>query len=105
MSTTRLNRRIVMAARPKGEPQETDSRLEEAPAPHPAEGQVLLRILYLSLDPYMRGRLNEGPSYAPPVSIGEVMEGGTVAEVMESKSVEWKPGDFVCRAPDGRNMQ
>jgi NADPH-dependent curcumin reductase CurA len=95
MSTTRLNRRIVLAARPKGEPQETDFRLEEASAPQPTEGQVLLRILYLSLDPYMRGRLNEGPSYATPVNIGEVMEGGTVAEVMESKSAEWKPGDFV----------
>lgn len=95
MSITLLNRRIVLAARPKGEPQETDFRLEEAPAPQPAEGQVLLRILYLSLDPYMRGRMNEGPSYAPPVNIGEVMEGGTVAEVVESKSAQWKPGEFA----------
>ncbi len=63
--------------------------------PQPADGQVLLRILYLSLDPYMRGRMNEGPSYAPPVSIGEVMEGGTVAEVIESRSAKWRTGDIV----------
>jgi NADPH-dependent curcumin reductase len=95
MSSTRLNRRIVLAARHKGEPQETDFRLEQAPVPQPADGQVLLRILYLSLDPYMRGRMNEGPSYAPPVSIGEVMEGGTVAEVIESRSAKWRAGDIV----------
>ena len=95
MSSTRLNRRIVLAARPKGEPQETDFRLEQAPVPQPADGQVVLRILYLSLDPYMRGRMNDGPSYAPPVSIGEVMEGGTVAEVIESRSAKWRTGDIV----------
>jgi NADPH-dependent curcumin reductase len=95
MSSTRRNRRVVLAARPKGEPQDTDFRLEQAPVPQPADHQVLLRIRYLSLDPYMRGRMNEGPSYAPPVSIGEVMEGGTVAEVIESRSPQWKPGDLV----------
>src|SRR5438309_280027 len=95
MSSTRMNRRIVLAARPKGEPQDTDFRLEEAAIPRPADHQVLLRVLYLSLDPYMRGRMDEGPSYAPPVSIGEVMEGGTVAEVIESRSPKWKPGDIV----------
>jgi NADPH-dependent curcumin reductase len=95
VSPTRVNRRIVLAARPKGEPQDTDFRLEEAPVPQPAGGQALLRILYLSLDPYMRGRMNEGPSYAPPVDIGEVMEGGTAAEVIESKSPKWKPGDLA----------
>jgi NADPH-dependent curcumin reductase len=95
MSSTRLNRRIVLAARPKGEPQETDFRLEDAPVPQPADGQVLLRTLYLSLDPYMRGRMNEGPSYAPPVSIGQVMEGGSVAEVIESRSPKWNRGDIV----------
>jgi NADPH-dependent curcumin reductase len=95
MSSTRLNRRIVLAARPKGEPQETDFRLEDAPVPQPADGQVLLRTLYLSLDPYMRGRMNEGPSYAPPVSIDQVMEGGSVAEVIESRSPKWNRGDIV----------
>src|SRR3954451_9308295 len=95
MSSTRLNRRIVLEARPKGEPQETNFRLEDAPAPQPADGQVLPRTLYLSLDPYMRGRMNEGPSYAPPVSMGQVMEGGSVAEVIESRSPKWNGGDIV----------
>src|SRR4051795_2540226 len=95
MSSNRMNRRIVLAARPKGEPQDTNFRLEQAPVPQPADRQVLLRILYLSLDPYMRGRMNEGPSYAPPVSIGQVMEGGSVAEVIESRSPKWNRGDIV----------
>src|ERR1035437_9428598 len=85
MASTK-NRRVVLAARPKGEPKDTDFRLEEAEVPSPEEGQVLLRTLYLSLDPYMRGRMNAGPSYAAPVEIDEVMEGGTVSEVVESKS-------------------
>ena len=89
------NRRIVLAARPAGEPADTDFRLEETDIPSPGDGQVLLRTLYLSLDPYMRGRMNAGPSYAPPVQIGEVMEGGTVSEVVESKSTQWRPGDLV----------
>jgi NADPH-dependent curcumin reductase CurA len=89
------NRRIVLAARPNGEPADTDFRLEEMDIPSPGDGQVLLRTLYLSLDPYMRGRMNAGPSYAPPVQIGEVMEGATVSEVVESKSTQWRPGDLV----------
>jgi len=89
------NRRIVLAARPAGEPADTDFRLEETDIPSPGDGQVLLRTLYLSLDPYMRGRMNAGPSYAPPVQIGEVMEGATVSEVAESKSTQWRPGDVV----------
>ena len=89
------NRRIVLAARPAGEPADTDFRLEETNIPSPGDGQVLLRTLYLSLDPYMRGRMNAGPSYAPPVQIGEVMEGATVSEVVESKSTQWRPGDLV----------
>ena len=89
------NRRIVLAARPAGDPADTDFRLEEIDIPSPGDGQVLLRTLYLSLDPYMRGRMNAGPSYAPPVQIGEVMEGGTVNEVVESKSPQWRPGALV----------
>ena len=89
------NRRIVLAARPKGEPMATDFRLEVAECPTPADGQVLLRNLYLSLDPYMRGRMNAGPSYAAPVEVNGVMEGGTVSEVIESKSQLLNPGDVV----------
>lgn len=92
------NRRIILAARPKGEPKDEDFRLEETDIPSPGEGQVLLRTLYLSLDPYMRGRMNAGPSYAPPVEIGQVMEGGTVSEVVDSKSTDLHAGDFVLSA-------
>jgi NADPH-dependent curcumin reductase len=70
-------------------------RLEETDIAAPREGEVLLRIIYLSLDPYMRGRMNAGPSYAPPVEVGQVMTGGTVSEVMESKAPELRAGDLV----------
>ncbi len=89
------NRRIVLAARPQGEPKDTDFRLEEAQVPAPGEGQVLLRNLFLSLDPYMRGRMNAGPSYAPPVELDAVMEGGTVSQVVESRAPEFHAGDLV----------
>src|SRR5215469_9827249 len=92
---TDINRRILLAARPTGEPKDTDFRLEEVDIPEPGEGHVLLRTLYLSLDPYMRGRMNSGPSYAPPVEIGEVMVGATVSEVVASKSPSFKPGEIV----------
>lgn len=89
------NRRIVLASRPAGEPRPENFRFEKTDAPQPNEGQVLLRTLYLSLDPYMRGRMNAGPSYAPPVEVGQVMEGGTVSEVVESRSPDLRPGDIV----------
>lgn len=89
------NTRIVLAARPQGEPKASDFRIEQAPLPLPARGQVLLRNRWLSLDPYMRGRMNEGRSYAPPVALGEVMDGGTVSEVVESAHADWKPGALV----------
>jgi NADPH-dependent curcumin reductase CurA len=89
------NRRIVLAARPAGEPKDENFRLEETNIPAPTEGQALLRTIYLSLDPYQRGRMNAGPSYAPPVEVGQVMEGGTVSEVLESKAAELRPGDLV----------
>ena len=74
-----VNRRIVLAARPQGEPQTSDFRQEEAGIPDPGDGEILLRTLFLSLDPYMRGRMNAAKSYAPPAEIGEVMTGRTVA--------------------------
>ena len=89
------NRRIVLAARPVAEPVDENFWLEESDIPAPGEGETLLRTVYLSLDPYMRGRMNAGPSYAPPVEIGQVMEGGTVSEVVESKTAELGPGDLV----------
>ncbi len=92
---SQINRRIVLAGRPKGRPTPADFRLEEAPLPEPADGELLCRTIYLSLDPYMRGRMNEGPSYAKPVEIGEVMEGGTVGEVVRSRIEGLRAGDLV----------
>lgn len=87
--------RIVLASRPEGRPGPQNFRLERVAIPAPAEGQVLLRILYLSLDPYMRGRMSAAKSYAAPTGIGEPMEGGTVGEVIESRDPAFKPGDIV----------
>ena len=88
-------KRIVLASRPHGEPKPSDFRLEEYAAPTPAPGQVLLRTIWLSLDPYMRGRMSDGPSYAQPVPIGGVMEGGTVSEVISSNNPAFNKGDIV----------
>ena len=90
------NLRIVLAARPDGSPRETDFRLEEAPIPSPGEGELLLRTIYHSLDPYMRSRMNEaGAGYAPGVEIGGVMPAGGVSEVLESRVEGFRPGDIV----------
>lgn len=91
----RMNRRITLASRPSGMVTDENFRMVEAPVPAPAEGQVLLKILYLSVDPYMRGRMSTRPSYAPPVELGEVMCGGTVGEVVESKDSQFQVGDIV----------
>src|SRR4030095_7642939 len=79
------NRQILLASRPSGEPTPDNFKLIESEIPTPGPGQVLLRTIYLSLDPYMRGRMNAGKSYAKPVEVGEVMEGRAVGEVVESK--------------------
>jgi len=94
MSETK-NRRVVLAARPSGLPKPSDFRLEEAPIPQPKDGEVLLKITHLSLDPYMRGRMNDTKSYAKPTAIGQEMEGGTVATVLESRHSHFKPGETV----------
>jgi len=88
-------KRIVLASRPVGEPKPSDFRVEEYPVPAPGEGQVLLRTIWLSLDPYMRGRMSDAASYAAPVQIGEVMEGGTVSEVIASNNAAFKKGEIV----------
>ena len=93
--TTESNLRILLAARPEGRPKPTDFRLERTAVPQPAEGQVLLKTLYLSLDPYMRGRMNAAKSYAKPVEVGQVMEGGTVARVEKSRHLDFVEGDIV----------
>ncbi|WP_316164626.1 MULTISPECIES: NADP-dependent oxidoreductase [unclassified Bradyrhizobium] len=88
-------KRIVLAARPVGEPKPTDFRLEDYAVPTPGAGEVLLRTIWLSLDPYMRGRMSDGPSYAQPVPVGGVMEAGTVCEVVASNNPGFKAGDIV----------
>ena len=87
--------RIVLAARPKGKAAASDFRLETIEIPAAGAGQLLLRTLYLSLDPYMRGRMNDRKSYATPVAVGEVMGGESVAEVIASDRPEYAPGDIV----------
>jgi NADPH-dependent curcumin reductase len=89
------NRRIVLAARPKGTVTLDCFRLERAPLPQVQDGQVLLRTLWLSLDPYMRGRMNDAPSYAAPVAVGEVMTGGGVCRIVESRNSQFQPGELV----------
>src|SRR5713226_4649913 len=93
-------RQIVLAARPQGTPQLTDFRLEETAIPTPGAGQVLLRVEYLSLDPYMRGRMDDRKSYAPPVALGGVMTGEAVAKVIASQHPGYSEGDIVL-APTG----
>ncbi len=89
-------RQIVLASRPVGgRAALTDFRLEEVPMPTPGEGQVLLRIDYLSLDPYMRGRMNDARSYAKPAQIGEAMPGESVATVIQSRDAKLQPGAQV----------
>ena len=92
---TNMNRQIVLAARPEGLPKPSDFRLVETPVPELTEGQFLVKTNYLSVDPYMRGRISEAKSYAEPVQIGQVMVGGTVGTVVESRHPGYRPGDVV----------
>lgn len=92
---SQTHRRIVLAQRPQGAPTPSDFRLEEVPLPEPGEGEVRLRTLYLSLDPYMRGRMSDAPSYAPPMAVGDVMVGGTVSRVEASRHPDYREGDLV----------
>ncbi|CAH8190411.1 NADP-dependent oxidoreductase [Vibrio aestuarianus] len=93
--TAQTNRRIVLASRPVGAPTANDFRLENAVKPTPAEGEVLLRSIYLSLDPYMRGRMSAAKSYADPVAIDDVMVGGTVCQVEVSNHPQFEQGEWV----------
>ena len=95
MSTPTVNRRILLASRPHGEPAATDFQHDETTVPSPGPGQVLLRTLYLSLDPYVRGRMSAARSYAAPMEVGDVIVGGTVSEVVESATDDFSPGEVV----------
>src|ERR1700741_3795607 len=93
--TEKIARQVVLAARPHGSPKPGDFRLEETPIPTPSDGQILLKVQYLSLDPYMRGRMDDRKSYAEPVRLGGVMEGESVANVIESRHRGYKEGEIV----------
>jgi NADPH-dependent curcumin reductase CurA len=108
-----VNRQFVLAARPVGMPKESDFRLVEAPLPALAQGQVVLRSMFLSVDPYMRGRMTGVRTYADPVDIGQVMVGGTVGKVIQSTNPQFRVGDVVSgywgwqefAISDGRGLQ
>ena len=89
------NKQVLLANRPKGWVQETDFKIVETDLPQLCEEQVLVKNLYLSLDPYMRGRMNDAKSYAQKIELGEVMVGGTVGEVVELHNGKFKQGDIV----------
>ena len=90
-----MNQRLVLASRPTGKPTATNFRLEQVPLPALADGEVLVRHHYLSLDPYMRARMSDGKSYAQPQPLDAVMIGGTVGEVVESRHSGFRAGDPV----------
>jgi NADPH-dependent curcumin reductase len=90
-----MNKQVLLASRPSGAPAADNFRLVETPVPEPADGQVLVRHRFLSLDPYMRGRMNAGRSYTRPQALGEVMVGATAGEVLDSKRRDFHAGDLV----------
>jgi NADPH-dependent curcumin reductase CurA len=90
------NRQVLLRRRPVGAPTVEDFEIVDQAIGEPADGEVLRRTLYLSLDPYMRGRMSDGPSYAASVGLGQVMVGGTVSEVLASRHPQFRPGDVVA---------
>lgn len=90
-----VNRQITLAARPVGFPKESDFRLVESPIPTPGDGEFLARIIYVSVDPYMRGRMNDVKSYFPAFQIGGVIESGSVGQIIQSNHPKFQVGDYV----------
>jgi len=90
-----VNRQILLKSRPEGAPSLANFELARGPVPQPDEGEVLMRTLYLSLDPYMRGRMSDAKSYAKPADIGQPMVGGTVGEIVASRNTKYSVGDIV----------
>ncbi|MGB7923164.1 MAG: NADP-dependent oxidoreductase [Pyrinomonadaceae bacterium] len=91
----RMNKKILLASRPAGMPSLDNFKMVDAEMPRPEEGEVLIRTLYLSVDPYMRGRMSDRKSYVAPFDLNEVITGGAVGEVVESRSDAFQPGDIV----------
>ncbi|MEH2304819.1 NADP-dependent oxidoreductase [Nostoc sp.] len=90
-----MNKQIILKSRPVGEPKESDFALVETPTPEPGEGEILSRTIYLSLDPYMRGRISASESYAASVELNSAIVGGTVSQVIKSNHPQFQVGDFV----------
>ncbi|ACC80159.1 NADP-dependent oxidoreductase [Nostoc punctiforme] len=90
-----MNKQIILKSRPVGEPKESDFALVETPTPEPGEGEILSRTIYLSLDPYMRGRLSASESYAASVELNSAIVGGTVSQVVKSNHPQFQVGDFI----------
>ena len=99
-----MMKRIALAERPKGVPTDKNFRLEEIAMPDPQDAEVLVEINYMSLDPYMRGRMDDVKSYAKPVNVGDTMEGGAVGQVIASKSDKFAVGDLFLVNSVGRAM-
>jgi NADPH-dependent curcumin reductase CurA len=93
-----MNRQWQLAARPVGEPKRSDFSFVQEPVPQPHDGQVLVQVLYISLDPAMRGWMNEGRSYIAPVALGQVMRAAALGRVLESRHPRFKPGDYASGA-------
>ncbi|PRZ12259.1 hypothetical protein CLV36_11524 [Laceyella sediminis] len=99
------NQQILLINRPKGMPTEADFKWEEIPIPQPSEGEVLVKTLYLSVDPYMRGRMNDSKSYVAPFELNQPISGGVVGEVVESKASGLEAGDIVVGMLDWKKYQ
>lgn len=95
MTAKTANRQIILKSRPKGMPDQSNFQIREIQVPQPKDDEVLIRSLYLTVDPYMRGRMNDAPSYIEPFQLNQPPTGGVVGKVVESKSNKFKPGDIV----------
>ncbi len=100
-----INRQVLLKSRPEGAPSLDNFELTQAPIPKPGDGEVLMRNLYLSLDPYMRGRMSAAKSYATPAAIGRPMVGGTVGEIVASRNPSYVVGDVVVGYGGWRNTR
>ena len=100
-----VNRQIVLKSRPEGAPSLNNFELTEAPIPEPGDGEVLMRMIYLSLDPYMRGRMNATKSYAAPAALGQPMVGGTVGQIVSPEIQNTRLATSFSAMADGRNMR
>lgn len=90
-----MNKTILLNKRPHGKPTLTDFKIVSEEAPIPTDNEVLLKTVYVSVDPYLRGRMNDAKSYVPPFELNKPIQSGIIAEVIESKHADFKRGDFV----------